>query len=316
MKIVVCVKSKAIVANLSKLLPEDEIVAVSLAESPDEIENADVLVPSMAKITKETIVKAKSLKLIQQYGAGLDGVDIQAATEKGIYVANVPSEHTGNGESVAELAILLMLSLARNFAQARENLKKRKTGSPIGTTLKGKTAGIVGAGGIGKSLIKRLKALEMEIMAISKHPSEAKRKELGIDFYGGPEDLPRVLRAADFVILCTPLTEETRGIIGKAELTMMKNTAFLINVGRGPLIDYPALLWALENKVIAGVGLDVFWQEPPDPADPIFQYNTVATPHIGGATDISLRMIGEAVAENINRFRRGEKPLHCVNKSK
>ncbi|MEW6275197.1 MAG: 2-hydroxyacid dehydrogenase [Bacillota bacterium] len=313
MKIVVCVKSKAIVANLSELLPEDEIVAVSLVESKDGIDDADVLVPSMAEITKETIEKAKALRLIQQYGASLDGVDIQAATKKGIYVANVPSEHTGNGESVAELAIFLMLALARNFARAKENIQKRKTGSPIGTTLKGKTAGIIGVGGIGKNLIRRLKALEINIMAISKHPSEEKKKTLGIDFYGGTEALPRVLKVADFVVLCTPLTEETRGIIGKEELKMMKDTAFLINVGRGPLIDYVALLWALENKEIAGVGLDVFWQEPPDPADPIFRYNTVATPHIGGATDISLRKIGEAVAENINRIRRGEKPLHCVN---
>ena len=115
------------------------------------------------------------------------------------------------------------------------------------------------------------------------------------------------------MITAPPLNDETRSLMGRAEFACMKPEAFVINVARGPVLDYAALLTALREGRIAGAGLDVFWYEPFDPNDEIFQYNVLATPHIGGATDVSLQGIAKRVAENVNRLRTGEMPLNCVN---
>ena len=115
------------------------------------------------------------------------------------------------------------------------------------------------------------------------------------------------------MITAPPLNNETRSLMGQAEFACMKPEAFVINVARGPVLDYTALLAALREGRIAGAGLDVFWSEPFDPNDEIFQHNVLATPHIGGATDVSLQGIAKRVAENVNRLRRGEAPLNCVN---
>jgi phosphoglycerate dehydrogenase-like enzyme len=316
MKIYFCREGMTYIMNiLQNELPQDEVLACAPEKVAETASKADVLVPTVSRIGEDAL-RSPRLKLVQQYGAGLDSVDIPAATRSGIYVANVPSAGTGNAESVAELTLLFMLALARQYPRAQECLRQKRLGAPMGRALKGRTAAIIGYGGIGREVAKRLAGFEMKILAVSRRGSTGRDPEEGdvrVDFHGGPDTLHEVLRQADFVIVAPPLNDETRGLLGQAEFACMKPEAFVINVARGPVLDYDALLSALKEGRIAGAGLDVFWYEPFDPTDPIFAYNVIATPHIGGATDLSLQGIAKKVAENLNRLRRGEVPLNCVN---
>lgn len=298
---------------LQQELPEDDILDCSPEAVPEAAQQADVLIPTVSPIGGEAL-RSPRLKLVQQYGAGLDSVDIPAATATGIYVANVPTAGTGNAESVAELALFFMLGLARKYRQTQESIQNRVLGSPMGQALKGKTVAIIGYGGIGQALARRLAGFEMRILAVSRRGPTPDKPDNGIPLtHVAQDEFHAVLRAADFVITAPPLNDETRGLMGQAEFACLKSEAFVINVARGPVLDYTALLAALREGRIAGAGLDVFWSEPFDPNDEIFQYNVLATPHIGGATDVSLQGIAKRVAENINRLRRGEMPLNCVN---
>lgn len=313
MRIYFCRQGLTYITNiLQSELPDDEILTCAPEQVADIAPDADVLIPTVSRIDEKALC-ASRLKLVQQYGAGLDSVDIPAASRYGIPVANVPTAGTGNAESCAELSILFMLTLARKYPQAQDNLQQRKLGAPLGMALKGRTAAIIGFGGIGQELARRLAGLEMRVLAVSRRgPKEG---EVAVDFHGPQASLPDVLKQADFVIVAPPLNDDTRGLIGQAEFACMKPTAFIINIARGPVLDYDATLAALKEGRIAGAGLDVFWYEPFDPNDPIFSYNVIATPHIGGATDLSLQGIAKKVADNINRVRRGEIPLNCANAS-
>ncbi len=298
---------------LQQELPEDDILDCPPNAVPEAAQQADVLIPTVSPIGSAAL-RSPRLKLVQQYGAGLDSVDIPAATAAGVYVANVPTAGTGNAESVAELALFFMLGLARKYRQTQESIQNRVLGSPMGQALKGKTVAIIGYGGIGQALAQRLAGFEMHILAVSRRGPTPDKPDNGIPLTHVAQDgFHAVLRAADFVITAPPLNDETRGLMGQAEFACMKPEAFVINVARGPVLDYAALLTALREGRIAGAGLDVFWSEPFDPSDEIFQYNVLATPHIGGATDVSLQGIAKRVAENVNRLRRGERPLNCVN---
>lgn len=298
---------------LQQELPEDDILDCPPNAVPEAAQQADVLIPTVSPIGSAAL-RSPRLKLVQQYGAGLDSVDIPAATAAGVYVANVPTAGTGNAESVAELALFFMLGLARKYRQTQESIQNRVLGSPMGQALKGKTVAIIGYGGIGRALAQRLAGFEMHILAVSRRGPTLDKPDNGIPLTHVAQDgFHAVLRAADFVITAPPLNDETRGLMGQAEFACMKPEAFVINVARGPVLDYAALLTALREGRIAGAGLDVFWSEPFDPSDEIFQYNVLATPHVGGATDVSLQGIAKRVAENVNRLRRGERPLNCVN---
>jgi phosphoglycerate dehydrogenase-like enzyme len=179
----------------------------------------------------------------------------------------------------------------------------------------GKVAGIVGYGGIGREVARRLAGFEMRVLAVSRSGPKHSAEEDAIPVAGHyPESgLHDALREADFVVLAPPLNDATRGLMGETEFALLKPAAYVVNVARGGVIDYDALLAALRDKRIAGAGLDVFWQEPMNPADPIFGYNVMGTPHIGGATDLSFRGIARKVAENVERLRRGEMPVNCAN---
>jgi phosphoglycerate dehydrogenase-like enzyme len=135
-------------------------------------------------------------------------------------------------------------------------------------------------------------------------------KDLGLEWSGGPEELTKLLEMSDYVVLCLPLTPESRDLMDRAAFSRMKQSAFLINVSRGGLVDRDALEVALASNAIAGAGLDVFWEEPPDPKDPIFQYNVLATPHIAGSTDVSMQGIVNVVVENIQRLEQNLEPLY------
>lgn len=240
------------------------------------------------------------------------GVDIDAARNAGIAVANVPSDTSGNADSVAEMGIYLMIALARDVRRMRTSMEQSIIGSPFGLALKGKTIGILGLGGIGRALVHRLRPFGTRLYGIKQHDPEDAKRELGLDWAGTLESLDTLLAASDFVVLALPDTCDTHGLIGRSELAAMKPGGFLVNLGRGGLVRRQALLEALQSGTISGAGLDVFWTEPPDPADPVFQHNVIATPHVAGATDISAAGILETVSGNIRRLTAGEQILHRV----
>ena len=298
---------------LQKHLPQDTIVSCPADQVLKTTTHMDVLVPAMHRVDAQIIAQTSAM-LIHQFGVGLEGVDIPAATEQSIYVANVPGHQgTGNAASVSEHAIFLMLALARKFPQAAENVRQKVFGAPMGKGLLGKTVAIIGVGSIGAELARRLRNFGVRLLGMKQHPSDEVQAACGLDFLGGVQDLARVLAEADFVVLALPVTPQTHGIIDTLAFAGMKNKAFLINVGRGPVIDHDALVEALKQKQIAGAGLDVFWDEPTDPSDPLFQYKVIATPHTAGVTDLSYNDIARGLAANVNRLRAGEPLINCVN---
>lgn len=299
---------------LQQELPDDEVLDCAPEAVAETALEADVLIPTVSPIGADAL-RSPRLKLVQQYGAGLDSVDVPAATAAGVPVANVPTAGTGNAESVAEIALLFMLGLARKYPQTQHSIRNRMLGSPMGLALKGRIVAIVGYGGIGRALAERLAGFEMTVLAVSRRgPGFGKPDDRGLVTRHVAQDaLHAVLREADFVVTAPPLNDDTRGLLGPAEFACMKSDAFVINVARGPVVDYGALLDALKTGRIAGAGLDVFWREPFDPGDEIFRYNVLATPHVGGATDVSLQGIAKRVADNVHRLRRGEPLLNCVN---
>jgi phosphoglycerate dehydrogenase-like enzyme len=275
----------------------------------DSLKGYDVLIPTMSPITREILETGNQLKLIQQNGSGLEGVDFDAARDLGIRVANVPTDISGNADSVAEVGIYLMIGLSRNVHAMTQSLVSRKMGEPRGNALDGRIVGLIGLGGIGRALVKRLKPFGVRLIGIKQHEPDKARQELELDWAGDPGDLKELLRRSDFVVLCLPLTSDNKNLIDAAAFESMKTSAYLINLSRGGLVDRDALEDALVTGQIAGAGLDVFWEEPPDPHDPIFGYNVMATPHIAGSTDISMRGIVNVVAENISRIAENQEPL-------
>ena len=183
----------------------------------------------------------------------------------------------------------------------------------MGFALKGKTAGLVGLGGIGTALTQRLHAFEMRLIGIKSKPSPQYAEQYRLDWVGTLADLPRLLSESDFVVLSLPDNDATHGLFNQKTFHSMQPGTMLVNLGRGGVIDHQALLEALEDGILGGAGLDVFWQEPPDPQDPVFSYNVIATPHIGGVTDISLDGIFRHVAENLQRLKGGKPLLYCQN---
>jgi phosphoglycerate dehydrogenase-like enzyme len=276
--------------------------------------DAEVLIPAMAQVDGFMMDGIRGLRLIHQWGAGLEGVDLAAATARRILVANVPSAG-GNADSVAEWCVMAAIALSRRLPSALQIIRDGSGwGAPIGRALTGRTAGIVGLGGIGQALAFRLRAFGMRIIAIKRRPEPALISRLGIDWAGGLERLPELLRRSDYLFLCIPLNDETRGIINEAALAQMPPGACLVNAARGGLIEHQALLRALAEGRLMGAGLDVFEHEPLPTSSPILAHKDVlATPHIAGVTDMSYRSIADALGENIRRLQTDEPLKHCVN---
>ena len=252
----------------------------------------------MARITASVIAAAPRLKLILQFGAGLEGVDRAAAEARGIPVRNVAG---ANAQAVGELALFLMLALARRLPEHRRSFESRVVGDPVGTELLGKTVGIVGLGATGRALARMARGVGMRVIALRRNPGEGKDPDA--DWVGGTDDLDRLLAEADYVTLHLPTTPETLGMMDAARLAKMKPSAFLVNVGRGGLVDRDALIDALRERRIRGAGLDVYWQEPPDPDDPLLAMdNVVATPHVGGTSDEAMARLADRVAAILREF--------------
>lgn len=312
MKVLIAAEETAwggMIQQFRQTLPDVEFIA-SAGHAAESLAGYDALIPGMAQIGDKLLQTADRLKLIQQAGAGLESVDINSAKALGIQVANVPSDCSGNADSVAELGIWMMIGLARRARELPDMIATRQLGLPVGLGLSGKTVGLVGMGGIGKALAKRLSSFGVRLMGVKRTADAAFAKAHQLDWLGNMSQLPVLLSEADFVVLSLPDTRETQNIIDETALARMKTGSFLINLGRGGLIEKAALLGALEAGHLAGVGLDVFWQEPPDPQDRLFALNVIATPHVGGVTDNSLAGNVQGVCENLRRLRDGEAILN------
>lgn len=285
-------------------LPHDEIGDCAADRVLDSASRADVLVPTMCRVDA-AVMDAVRPRLIHQFGVGLEGVDLAAAGERGIPVANVPAGVSGNAAATGELAMLLLLALARRLDGARAAVLSRGLGEPLGETLAGSTAVVLGVGAVGREAAARLRALGMRVVGVGRRLL-AQAPPAPLDGYRVVGDLREALREAAALVVSCPLTPETRGLVGAAELAAMPRGAFVVNVSRGAVVDRDALLAALSSGHLGGAGLDVFWEEPIDPADPILRENVIATAHVGGVTRASYDAIARALADNVERLRRGE----------
>lgn len=300
---------------LIEALPDARLDQVEVATLRANGHTADVLLPAMSRIDGALMDRIEGLRLIQQWGAGLEGVDVAAATERKIAVANVPTPGTGNAESVAEWCVMAAIAISRRLPVAQENIRAGGTwGTPLGRALMGRTAGIIGLGGIGKALALRLRPFGMRLIGLQRRPEPALAERLGMEWIGGPQRLAELLRRSDYLFLCVPLSEHTRQIIDEAALATLPAQACIINAARGGLLSHQALLRALAEGRLMGAGLDVFEQEPLDPASPLLgRSDVVATSHIAGVTDVSYRGITRGVVANIVRILAGQAPYNCVN---
>jgi len=278
-----------------------------------QIADAEVLLVRNVPVPAEVIESAPALKLIQRPGAHLFAVDVTYAARRGVYVARIPAEVAGASRDVAEHALFLLLALAKLYKPSLAKLQARVVGSPKTYGVRDRTLGLVGIGSTGAELAKLATGIGMRVIAVKRTVDRRVQEELNLAFLGGVVDLPAVLGEADFVSLHLPLLPETTGFIGARELALMKRGSSLINIARGPLVNKAALFDALRSGALGGAGLDVFWEEPPDPQDPLLNLeNVIATPHIAGAThDVEERM-AQVVAANIMRVARGEAPRYLV----
>jgi D-3-phosphoglycerate dehydrogenase len=286
-----------------------------------QIVDAEILINSFNKIDRKLIDSCPNLKLVQQSGIGVDGIDIDYCTDKDIYVANVP---LANAISVDEHTFLLILYLCKNIKldplQSVSSTGKfvRRAPEKMGFELQGKNLLIIGLGVTGIEVAKRAKAFGMKVTAITKHPytkTVGGDKKYYVDYLYGLDKLVEVLPKSDIVSIHTPLNQETENMIGKSELDLMKNSSYLVNVARAPIVSKEALLQSLEGKNIAGAGFDVFWTEPADPDDPLLKLeNFVLTPHLAGWTYEAIDSITDIMFVNIERIMRGQIPMTIVNK--
>lgn len=255
-------------------MTRDEVIAA--------IPTADALIiRSATKVDAAIIEAATQLKIIARAGVGVDNVDVPAATGKGIVVVNTPD---GNTVATAEHAFGLMLALARHIPAADSALRGGKWDrkSYMGMELRGKTLGIVGFGRIGRAIAKRANAFEMSVVAFDPYVPPAVGDSLGVELVS----LDELYRRSDFITLHSVITDETRKMINAESLAKMKKGVRIINAARGALIDEAALAEAIKSGQVAGAGLDVFTQEPPEEGNPLVGLKGVVhTPHLAASTD-------------------------------
>jgi phosphoglycerate dehydrogenase-like enzyme len=300
--------------HLSRALPGIVVEVIEPEVLLRDGAEASVLIPAMARIDGLAMDRIAGLHLIQQWGVGLEGVDLAAAAARRIAVANVPSVGMGNADSVAEWCVMAAIGLSRRLPELQRNIREGGVwGGPIGRGLRDRTAGILGLGGIGQALAARLRPFGTRLIGLKRRPEADLAERLGLEWIGGEDDMEAFLRRSEYLFLCLPVSARTRGLIGERELAWMPAGSFLINPARGGLIREEALAEALICGHLAGAALDVFTGEPLDPKSPILAApGLIATPHIAGVTDISYGDIARIVAENITRLASGSPLLNRV----
>lgn len=263
--------------------------------------DADAVIIANNPLNKEVIESLEKLKYIAVAFTGVDHVDLEACRRRGIKVSNARGYAT---EAVAELTVGMIITLLRNIVACDKvtRIGGTKAGL-VGSELNSKTVGIVGTGAIGLRTAEILKAFNCKLLGYSRSRSE-KAVDLGIQYVG----LEELLASSDIVSLHVPLTEETRGLINKDNIKLMKKNAILINVARGPVVDSEALAMALDEGIIAGAGIDVYEVEPPIPPNhPLLKAkNVLATPHVAFATHESMLKRAAIVFDNVMAWLNGE----------
>ncbi len=271
-----------------------------------------IVIRANGKVTRTVMEAAPKLRVIGRHGVGLETVDVPAATERGIWVVNTPA---ANSESVAEHFVGLALMLSKRMLEADQALRAgqwKVRNEYIGRELFGKTLGVAGFGRIGRTTARichhgfAMPVIYYDVLAADPGvEAETKATRVKLD---------ELLRAADYVSLNLPLTPETRHIIGREQIRMMKPTAYLLNLGRGPLWDERAVLEALEQQWISGAATDVFEEEPTARANPLFRHRRfVCTPHMAAHTDEAMRRMS-LVAEDVVTVLEGKEPQWPANR--
>jgi len=332
--------NRILISKLNEIGITDFTIVDSRQPLLPQLADAEIIVNGFGNIDKTIVDGCPNLQLIQQTGIGIDNVDVSYCTSKSILVANVP---LANAVSVAEHTLFLILYLAKNIKEKRSTsandnanddtinppsglLSERRIPDTLGSEIQGKTLVIIGLGATGLEVAKRAKSCGMNVTAVTKSPFLKKPvgvdKAYYVDSLGGSEILAESLSRADYVSLHTPLTQETKNMLGAKELALMKKSAFLVNVARAPIVDKEALFTALSTNKISGAAFDVFWEEEktqstspsPDPNDKLLKLpNFILTPHIAGWTVESVDTIARIIATNLERFAQAQIPLTVIN---
>lgn len=264
----------------------------------------------MCRFDRDLLANAPRLKAIAQCGIGLDHIDVPFATRQGIAVANTPGVQDS---SVAEMAMALVLALARNLAFNDAFVRGgewQKRQAPLARNLAGARIGLIGLGGIGRAAARMASAFAMEVV-YTKPSRDAAVEAAGVATY---LPLAELLRTSDFVSLHLPLNDATRGLIGRDQLALMKQGSFLVNTARGAIVDEDALVEALRSGHLAGAGLDVMVHEPLPPDHPLASLpNVLLQPHAGGATTATRRAMEERTVANLEALFSGLRPESLVN---
>ena len=268
-----------------------------------------ILIRSATKLTPELIERAERLKVIGRAGTGVDNVDVEAATKRGIVVANAPE---ANSIAAAEHTLALMLALCRNVPQAHASLAGGKwdRGRFKGTELYGKTLGVLGFGRIGQLVAMRAKAFEMEVVAYDKFVTAERFRELGAEGVDEPSEL---FARADFITLHLPKTPETVDFVNAESIAKMRDGVRIVNCARGELVDLDALLAGLESGKVAGAALDVFPEEPFGDHPVVEREDVVVTPHLGASTAEAQDRAGVVTAEQVTAALTGGVVTTAVN---
>ncbi|MFN0072553.1 MAG: phosphoglycerate dehydrogenase [Chloroflexota bacterium] len=297
-------------AGLQLLKEHAEVLRPS---SPEELRSmlADcdgLVVRSGTQVTRELLEYGPNLRIVARAGVGVDNIDVEACTARGVAVINAAG---GNAVAVAEHALGLMIALARHFVPANASLRDGKWDRSrfTGIELAGRTLGTVGLGPVGSELVTRARALGMTVLAVDPYIPAERAERLGVQIVG----LDELLRESDFISLHVPATAETRNMMNRETLAKMKSTAYLINCARGEVVDTDALLEALDAGVIAGAGIDVFTEEPA-PSHPLAMHPKVlATPHLAGSTTEALESVAVRIAEQMLAMLAGGPPIGALN---
>ena len=294
--------------DTSKLLSSEEFI--------DRIQGQDIAIVVIEAdfVSREVFEKATKLKLLGVCRADLHQVDVEAATEHSVLVVNTPAR---NDVAVAELTVGLMLSLVRKIPAAHNMVRSGEWVDPTaayfslrGTELTGKTIGIVGFGAVGRQVARRISAFETSILVYDPYVEHDKIKEMGAK----PLELDELMAQSDFVTLHCPAGPETMGLINSYRISLMKPTAYLVNTASTFVIDGDAIVQALRERRIAGAAFDVYETWPVRADSPLLELdNVVLTPHIGGATDETVVRHSQMIADDIERFLRGERPKNLLN---
>ena len=293
------------IADVVRKIPRSDEEMIEL------VRDANAIISGDSPLTSQILENAKSLKIIARVGVGYDNVDLDAATRRHIIVTNVPGALSA---SVAEHTILLMLAVARRLIVADKNVREGRWADYFqhapSFELNGKTLGLLGLGAIGSAVAQRAKAFNMEVLVYDPYVDEDRVARIG---YRRVE-LDRLLKESDVVSIHSPLTTETKKLIGERELNLMKKSAILINTARGMIVDESSLIEALKKGTIAGAGMDVLTREPPRQDDPILTLeNVTLTPHCVAFALDALRRLWVACSDAVLQVLSGELPRPPAN---